>query len=144
MLKTQLENAVSQDLGFHIALPHRQTPEMSSFAKLAKVGPLSQMSLQTWYQNTPPFDAQYLLIVRFGANYTIRVPFQPLVRTLPREGEFQPGAGAWVLSVKFPTEQRCPTDVSRSSVQFLSRRYKLHHLTAQAGQGFLFVLAGML
>lgn len=63
------------------------------------------MRLQTWYQNTPPFDVQYLLIVSFGANYKIQVQFQPLVRTLPREGEFQLGAWAWILSVKFPTDQ---------------------------------------
>lgn len=93
------ENAVSQDWGFHIALPQTQITQMSSFDELAKVGPRSQMRLQTWYQNTPAFDAQYLLTVRFGANYKIQVQFQPLVRTLPREGEFQPGAWAWVLSV---------------------------------------------
>lgn len=112
---------------------------MSSFAELAKVEPVSQMRLQAWYRNTPPVDAQCSLIVRFGANYKIQVQFQPLVRTLPREGEFQPGAWAWVLSVKLPTEHQCPTDASRSSVQFLSCRYKLHHLILQAVQGFLFI-----
>lgn len=111
---------------------------MSSFAELAKVGPKSQMRLQTWYENTPPFYTQYLLIVRLGSNYKIQVTFQPLVRTLPREGEFQPGTWAWILSVKFPTEQRCPTGVSRNAVWFLSRRYKFCHLTPQAVQGFLF------
>lgn len=132
-------SAVSQDLGFHIAPPQKQIPQMSSFAELAKMGPISLMRLQAWYQNTPPFDVQCLLIVKFGANYKIQVQFQPLVRTLPREGKFQLGAWAWVLSVKFPTEQQCPTDVSRSSVQFLSWRYKLHHLMPQAAQGFLFI-----
>lgn len=130
-------SAVSQDLGFHIVLPQKRIPQMSSFAELAKVGPISQMKLQTWYQNTPPFNAQYLLIVRFGANYKIQVQFQPLVRILPREGDFQSGAWAWILSVKFPTEQQCPTDVSRSSVQFLS--HKLLHPIPQAVQGFLFI-----
>ena len=84
-------------LGFHIALPQNQIPQMPSWAELAKVGPLSQMRLQTWCQNTPPFGAQCLLIVRFGANCRIQVQFQPLVGTLSREGELQPGAWAWVL-----------------------------------------------
>lgn len=109
--------AVSQELGFHIALLQKPIPQMlSSFAELAKVGPISEMRLHTWYQNIPPFNAQYLLIVRY------RIWVQPLVRTLPKEGEFQPGAWAWILSVKFPTEQGCPADFSRSSVQFLSCR----------------------
>lgn len=112
-------------------------PQMSAFAELAKVGPKSQMRLQAWYQNTPPFDSQYLLIVRLGSKYKIQVKFQPLVRTLPREGEFQHGTWAWVLSVKLPIEQRCPTGVSRNSVWFLSHRYKFYHLTLQAVQGFL-------
>lgn len=111
---------------------------MSAFAELAKVGPKSQMRLQTWYQNTPPFDTQNLLIVRLGSNYKIQVKFQPLLKTLPREGDFQPGTQAWVLSVKFPTEQRCPTGVSRNSVWFLTHRYKFCHPTSRAVQGFLF------
>lgn len=109
---------------------------MSSFAELAKVGPISEMRLHTWYQNIPPFNAQHLLIVRY------KFWVQALVRTLPKEGEFQPGAWAWILSVKFPTEQGCPADVSRSSVQFLSCRYKLHHLLPQAVQVFFLHLAG--
>lgn len=118
-------------------------PQMSAFAVLVKVGPKSPIRLQTWYQNTPPFDAQYLLIVRLGSNYKIQVKFQPLVRTLPREGEFQPGTWAWVLSVKFPTEQRCPTDVSRNCVVFQSQTQILPAYTP-GGTGFSFDLAGML
>lgn len=82
----------------------------------------------------------HLCPVRFGANYRIQVPFQPLVRTLPTEGKFQPGAWVWVLSIKFPTEKQCPTNVSRSSVQFLSWRYKLAPSYAPGStQEFLFI-----
>lgn len=39
-------SAVSQDLGFHIALPQKLIPQMSSFAELAKLGPISHRIIE--------------------------------------------------------------------------------------------------
>lgn len=123
-------------LGIHIALPQTNTTNVSIYW-LGKGGTKKSNEIADLVSKHSTLRYPVFAYCKVGVTMQIQVKFQPLVTTLPREGEFRPGTWAWVLSVNFPTSERCPTGVSRNSVWFLSHRYKFYHLTPQAVQGFL-------
>lgn len=81
---------------------------MSAFTGLAKVGPKSQMRLQTLYQNTPPFNTQYLLIIRLGSKYKIQVKLQPLWEPFLGKGNFSLGLDQRFFLLSFQLNRDVP------------------------------------